>query len=392
MRSAQQLIELPEDTIFYEILPWLPVKSLLRFKSVCKKWYFFISSEYLSRIQLQRSSSIPRSVLVHYEDFKFQAINFNFEYKFVGGQNNSVDLKVLDKLGFCNTFDEVVNLGNAADLMGSCNGLLCMFFSSSNEEWCNFYVVYNPCIGSCIEIKDHREFEEKELNYGFGYVTMLDDYEIVNVEFVEGMQDAEMVVSVYSLRSKEWRHKFVEKRLDFDKQPWAFSKFVGELVKETLYWGMIVGKEGALKKCIFAFDLAKEEFRIMPLPKTNLGDDDGVRRWGFGLCSINDCLFAWGKYDDGHLELWKFKEHGGVESWTKLWAPNLMENLGVQDCRDLFLIKESGKILILTGADALAFADMNHDPPEYMYFDGVKISGAVNYVYSLVSPIHLLLA
>ncbi|XP_021739008.1 F-box/kelch-repeat protein At3g06240-like [Chenopodium quinoa] len=213
--------------------------------------------------------------------------------------------------------------------MGSSNGLICLFFSSINEAWCNNYVVYNPCIESHIEIKDHREFEEKEIQYGFGYVNLLDDYEIINIDFVEDMQYADMVVSVYSVRSKQWRHKYVEKTLDYDKQPWACSKFVGELIKETQYWGVIVGKEGALKKCIFAFDLGKEEFKIMPLPKPNLGDDDGLRRLGFGLCNINDCLYAWGKYNEGYLELWKFKDGGvGVESWIKLWAFNVMEPVG----------------------------------------------------------------
>ncbi|KAI3903336.1 hypothetical protein MKW98_031990, partial [Papaver atlanticum] len=43
------LVILPQDIIF-QILIWLPVQSLLRFKSVCRSWYALIrSSHFIQR-------------------------------------------------------------------------------------------------------------------------------------------------------------------------------------------------------------------------------------------------------------------------------------------------------------------------------------------------------
>ncbi|KAM0917295.1 hypothetical protein ACQ4PT_009604 [Festuca glaucescens] len=50
------LLEIPEDLVL-EILVRLPVKSLLRFKTVCKAWHVTISSQSFIAAHLQRSAS-----------------------------------------------------------------------------------------------------------------------------------------------------------------------------------------------------------------------------------------------------------------------------------------------------------------------------------------------
>ncbi|EEE68606.1 hypothetical protein OsJ_27141 [Oryza sativa Japonica Group] len=53
-RGHQQTVELP-DEIVREVLIWLPVKSLARFKSVCKAWLSIISESCFIREHLQCS-------------------------------------------------------------------------------------------------------------------------------------------------------------------------------------------------------------------------------------------------------------------------------------------------------------------------------------------------
>ncbi|XP_031481610.1 F-box protein At5g49610-like [Nymphaea colorata] len=46
---------LPEDVIFYGVLTRLPVKSLLRFRSVCRRWRALIGSDAFVRLHLSRA-------------------------------------------------------------------------------------------------------------------------------------------------------------------------------------------------------------------------------------------------------------------------------------------------------------------------------------------------
>ncbi|CAL9123952.1 unnamed protein product [Musa textilis] len=72
------MARIPEDILHYDIFPWLPCKTISRFKVVCKKWYHLFShDEVFARKKLQRESPISSGMVYRgdkYIDFFPSAI------------------------------------------------------------------------------------------------------------------------------------------------------------------------------------------------------------------------------------------------------------------------------------------------------------------------------
>nr|TKW41390.1 hypothetical protein SEVIR_1G311800v2 [Setaria viridis] len=63
---------IPEDLIIEKILPWLPAKSLVRFRSVCKAWNYEIPTRHF--IELHRERSRPKIDLMPWmQGYRFVA-------------------------------------------------------------------------------------------------------------------------------------------------------------------------------------------------------------------------------------------------------------------------------------------------------------------------------
>ncbi|KAF8762776.1 hypothetical protein HU200_009083 [Digitaria exilis] len=55
---------IPDDVLLFQILVRLPVKSLVRFKSVCKAWCTTIASAHFVRLHLELSRATNSSSMV----------------------------------------------------------------------------------------------------------------------------------------------------------------------------------------------------------------------------------------------------------------------------------------------------------------------------------------
>ncbi|KAJ1270613.1 hypothetical protein BS78_06G065900 [Paspalum vaginatum] len=63
-RTTPPASPIPEDLLLSEVLPRLPVKSLARFKAVCRSWWLAVGSPALVRRHLQLTRAEPPSILV----------------------------------------------------------------------------------------------------------------------------------------------------------------------------------------------------------------------------------------------------------------------------------------------------------------------------------------
>ncbi|XVF11270.1 hypothetical protein REPUB_Repub08aG0012400 [Reevesia pubescens] len=139
------------NDLLSEILIGLPVKSLLRFKSVSKGWYSIISDPNFCRRLLP-----PDSVA---DLFLSGTFWLKLEYEFVPLTDKSFDAPFKSL-----TFDD-----NTAGLriLQSCNGLLCCTcihaYSSKHD-----YYIYNPTTKQFFTLPQ-LPTEEKITVYGFGF-------------------------------------------------------------------------------------------------------------------------------------------------------------------------------------------------------------------------------
>ncbi|ONI02682.1 hypothetical protein PRUPE_6G214500 [Prunus persica] len=108
----------------------------------------------------------------------------------------------------------------------------------------------------------------------------------------------------------------------------------GALLNEALHWFYNPRQN---EQCICAFDLAKEEFRVMPLPVLSEADKFDLRFQYLGV--LEGCLSLSGWKSQGSIEIWVMKEYGLRESWNHLFKFDIV-------CYVPVLVSKSGNIVV----------------------------------------------
>ncbi|KAK9724792.1 hypothetical protein RND81_05G098800 [Saponaria officinalis] len=234
-----QRTELPHDLITQSILTRLPVKPLVRFKSVSKQWYSTLSSPQFAfaHFRFPHPSSTESLLIKSNDNFKLLSyesgehdaqIHSDCEMKL---HKIEVDFDVGD--------EKLV-------LVGSCNGLVCLGSISGR-----LFIIWNPITR---EFRQYPNLESGKLvgwmvTWGFGFVSAVDDYKVIRI--CKKLFVGSIRVHVFSLRSNKWRRIDDDPSHDFSalKTTERLHK-TGVLVDETLYWmgGVPSMLEGCLAK------------------------------------------------------------------------------------------------------------------------------------------------
>ncbi|WVZ14044.1 hypothetical protein V8G54_011610 [Vigna mungo] len=123
---------LPHELIL-EILSWLPVTSLMRFRCVSKTWKFLISNPYLVKLHFERSSRTPQILLLERQRYKSQC--------FLAGLDSLPCLIQNPAPSSCGRILPCPK-PYKYNLFGSCNGLLSLhdslFTNQYEEHWVCF--------------------------------------------------------------------------------------------------------------------------------------------------------------------------------------------------------------------------------------------------------------
>ncbi|KAJ0456175.1 putative F-box domain-containing protein [Helianthus annuus] len=228
-----------------EIMNWLPVQSLLRFRLVCKSWRSLIeSSDFVAHY-----SSQQQHLLVRYknrDDFKLEYVSL-------------VDDDSFPQHRVCVTVPPLVNdLENHVILVGSSHGLLCFQRRHPPRDRA---VIWNPSIRKAVAVDvPHVEY------VGFGVCRETMDPKIVTITRSESVNPWQ--VEVFTLTTMTWRSphsttNFLSKSLSFLKKP--------VVVDGCLYWlarHSIAVEDGTFKAygLIVSFDMTSEEFGEVYLP------------------------------------------------------------------------------------------------------------------------------
>ncbi|XP_062162941.1 F-box/kelch-repeat protein At3g06240-like [Alnus glutinosa] len=308
---------LPNEVIA-EILSRLPVKSIIRFRSVSKTWCSLISSPHFIATHLSRALSNPQypsNLVFHHFDYPLKkdrspAISIHLL---------SLDPEIQERSLFIPRFDHAVTrdpsdfigsrcLRDCMEVIGSSNGLFCL------TRGFDSYVLCNPSIQKAISFP-HPNIGLRRLDtdiHGFGYCPKTDDYKVVRVVYVEGTTHS--LVEIYTLRSGAWRS------FKAPCPPYEFIEPFGPTSLRNIFFNGAVHWPARTpdfqRNFIVLFDMEDEVFREMAMPKRLQGKEGKEF-----LMAVVDGLLALIPYgddiEDNDMPVWVMKEYGRAESWTK---------------------------------------------------------------------------
>jgi hypothetical protein len=150
------LPDLPDELIL-ENISWLPVKSLIRFRSVNKSFNPIISDPFFVQMHPKKSARNPHLALIWDNTFDTSLLTFPIS-------------RLLEKLPITVHLDPYYQLYNNDCfwwVVGSCNGLLCLI-DKKRSPYRHWLSIWNPATGECSEFYSFKPRREYPV-YSFGY-------------------------------------------------------------------------------------------------------------------------------------------------------------------------------------------------------------------------------
>ncbi|XP_059306561.1 F-box protein At3g07870-like [Lycium ferocissimum] len=265
------------SVIMVEILSRLPMESIFRCKSVCKRWYNLFADPLFLKMYHTRSPNFPCILLsLDYVLLLLELRADNYEYNYCIMLNRKFHLprprdllSVDDDDMFGFSFIE-----RNLTLVGSCNGFICLLNGATHDEY-HSVCISNPLLGeyfkvSCCPVGESIEVSELEI-----YTLGVDD--------------------------NKWRN--------VGKAPIPlWGKLSNVNVNGSLHWMDDENKSAS----IYSFNTGTEEVKSLPTPPGL----EAPSVW-MTLAELGNCLCLSVNSSFQHMDIWWMKEDGIAESWTK---------------------------------------------------------------------------
>ncbi|XP_017984401.1 PREDICTED: F-box/kelch-repeat protein At3g23880-like [Theobroma cacao] len=314
------------EILVMEILLRLPVKSLMRFKCVCKSWYSSFQTSYFI-------TNHRNNLNLFFKGFDkvpyLSLLSTETEIKKHDEQDVRFNLKVKEKIhmpvSICNSWRLTVS--------GPCNGLLCLHDGYTITLW-------NP---STREVKLLPESPTPSTDYtyffciGFGFDRKFDDYKILVKVIHCVWSKSTSQIYLYSLNTNSWR-ELPHPNVFID--PFLFNTYINGIY----YWKVTSDDDSYL---ILSFDMAEEVFSTLPL--LNFGMSNARCLWC--IAPFNEALATIVHPTEGMEKCYDIWVLNGY-SWTKQLTIGPI--LGVE--RPLALWK-NGELFLLSENNTLVMFD-----------------------------------
>ncbi|XP_058739597.1 F-box/kelch-repeat protein At3g23880-like [Vicia villosa] len=391
---------LPEELIT-EVLSILPVKSILRFKCVCKPWELLISDPFFVQKHLHQSQkqNIHLTLILcrattnyYYYDRDCSVVPFPLNRLL---RNPSITIPILPhhRLRYKHCFR----------VIGSIDGLLCLFNSYKTGKHRNTWLrLWNPAtrkisqkVGLTTHFNTHPYqagfFRLYYLRFAFGYDKSTDTYKVVAFSPRE--------VNIFSFRDNVWRNIQCFPVVPYYRVDLVRHTFQrvneGVYLNGTINWLAVsttkylwqVYEDEYIPEIdqflIISLDLGSEAYNQLLLPK-GLVEAPPVLPT---IAVLRDYLCFSYHFKTTHFVIWMMMEFGVQESWTQFLKISY-EDLQIeydfsQYSYQYFLhplcLSEDGDTIILAGSqEEQAFL--------YNWRDNrVEKTRITNYIESLVS-------
>lgn len=386
--TGGQVSHLPEEIIFI-ILSLLPVKCLLRFRSVCKLWLMITSDPKFVKTHLQ--------LAISNETKKHIVFNKTPTCPPYRPNITTIDYETHDRL--------LLNLPFAsscekAEILGSCNGLLLVGVGEKS------HFLWNPSTSSkYLEISSRTHFLDFERLYGLCYDSSTDAYKMVRVvrgtslwNHPDQFYDVTHA-NFYNCKTKSWKKI----------EPFPYKLFTSAqgvlvngnphyvVIRET-YTGSsrnnINGSTRNVDYVVIYFDVVEDKFKEVAKPEW-LDKDSSFDLGNFGgmLCLVQHEIFnPLGlslnielQYEVWNIsKVWVMRDYGVRDSWTRLFTIRTKSRKLVPLC-----FRNNGEIMLEKDKKELAtysFADET-SREVFSYIDNQVGFSSAAYLESLVSPL-----
>ncbi|KAK6933652.1 F-box domain [Dillenia turbinata] len=340
--SKSSATVLPEDLIL-EILSRLPVKSLLRFKSVSKSWYALIQN--------------PNFVFKHLQNFTIPSRNRDFIFlhrkdPVIGMEKNGLtslsgkNLEVSFPIEIPNSFKKA----NRIEISGPSNGIYCVLTENGITLW-------NPALRELRFLPKHAipfsAFVGSACAFGFDCLS--DDYKVIRKLLPKrggpgtATASGARMFEVYSLNTDSW------KIVNVYEDSLVFLENHCVNLNGIIYWaGYKEKREAFILKSVFAFNLGNEEYFEIPPPVF-----DKKKTFDVSMLNESIALIAYGldvRSASQRFDVWVLSESYGSNGnngdlWTFLLRlephiPKVLSPLWFQRNGELVLFKNQ-KIIML---------------------------------------------
>ncbi|XP_057425072.1 F-box/kelch-repeat protein At3g06240-like [Lotus japonicus] len=282
---------LPQDLIT-EILLRLPVKSLIRFKAVCKFWRSLISDPLFANSHFELAT--PRLVF---------------------STRLGIQTMDLDGCLHSNPISEPINVdclptSSPIRILDSCRGFLLfeILLSKFLDRNASLYL-WNPSthVHKLIPPSPSHIGYHDFLD-GFGYDSSKDDYLVVQVSCHQRCPPSYLaIVQIFSLRANMWKNiKFT----DLPHLNLSCQSGIGVLFNGAFHW--IVYDSDKSRYVIIAFDLMEERLFEIPVPNDPSQYLKFCELWVDGRFLSLSALRS-----TDTLEIWVMKNYKVQSSWSK---------------------------------------------------------------------------
>lgn len=335
------LLELPMHLI-YDILSRVPMKTILHCKCVCKTFFKILTNPYFSKLHLSNAPNTT-PILIGQDNH---------------GGSGFVSMCMLNLDDTCPSTSSSINActstlgrghsGNHAQArghyhsmtrrsvkfgslssgkatpIGSCNGLLLLYHTSSQES---LYVICNPILGEYTILPNptHSKPAYTYLNHSdFGYCPENEQYKVIRfmckISFDHSMTStSERVAEIHTLGTQSWRSI---SNAPIPKRDASFDPYLNG----TLHW---ITDSRKVSDLICSFDLHTEQFRVVPPPFRS--EADYINKIsGMKIGSLRGCLCVTYVFEDVQFVVWVMKDYGAKESWTKQFSIDIYSYCGLR--------------------------------------------------------------
>ncbi|KAK3416982.1 hypothetical protein EUGRSUZ_H02734 [Eucalyptus grandis] len=345
-----------------EILLRLPVKSLLRFKCVCKRWNSLISSPQFAKTHLQISASSPRILLATNPPLSVSCESLHDDDR--AGHEGTPLIQLRPPV-------EAPD-GCRPRIVGYCDGLVCLEYDDHR-----IIVLWNPATGESRNIPNASCSYNRPTICGLGYDPSTDDYKILRhsrLRDAYGFPVVYNVFDVFALKTGSWR------RVHDKHDDLKYSPDVGTYADGFLHW-LVGGRDTWEHKKIVSFSMNTEKFEdaLLPLPEADEGTEFRV------LGVIGECLLLFESMAKVDMMAWIMRHYDGRSSWTKLCSVDLPNQTLITYCYMKPLCStRAGKVAFsLIGGTCLSMILRNVMTKRFVEEDIIAFTV---YVESLVSP------